>query len=85
MTVQLVKLSMLHKKRVKVYQTKQQPSIVLIHLYLCEKYHDKNRHLPIRVREKSLTLRFVMYADTHAKRTCGCFSIFFLCFEFHRH
>ena len=47
----------------------------------------KSVHEPIRVREKSLTARFVTDADadTHTERIYGCLSIFYHCFDFHGH
>ena len=47
----------------------------------------KSVHEPIRVREKSLTARFVTDADAdmHTERIYGCLSIFYHCFDFHGH
>ena len=44
-------------------------------------------HEPIRVREKSLTARFITDADadTHTERIYGFLSIFYHCFDFHGH
>ena len=47
----------------------------------------KSVHEPIRVREKSLTARFVTDADAdaHTERIYACLSIFYHCFDFHGH
>ena len=47
----------------------------------------KSVHEPIRVREKSLTARFVTDADAdeYTERIYGCLSIFYHCFDFHVH
>ena len=44
-------------------------------------------HVKICVRDKSLTARFVTdaEADTHTEWIYGCLSIFYHCFDFHRH
>ena len=43
----------------------------------------KSVHEPIRVREKSLTARFVTDANAHTEWIYGCLSIFYHCFDFH--
>ena len=61
-------------------KTTKTPNLDCVHV-------SKSVHEPIRVREKSLTARFVTDADadTHTERIYGCLSIFNHCFDFHGH
>ena len=61
-------------------KTTKTPNLDCVHVL-------KSVHEPIRVREKSLTARFVTDADadTHTERIYGCLSIFYHCFDFHGH
>ena len=71
-------LEMFRKNETKTTKTLYNENLDGVHLL-------KSVHEPIRVREKSLTARFVTDADTHTERIYGCLSIFYHCFDFHGH
>ena len=68
------------EKKTKTTKTLHKENLGSVHVL-------KSVHEPIRVREKSLTARFVKDADadTHKERIYGCLSIFYHCFDFHGH